>query len=275
MIAAEIIFPSIVLRPFVHHYWVMKTSNICMSQVIMPIGGLRWMFHRKRPFDVDGVTDFSLKASVVGLYDKAKHINTSEEIEMISVFFQPYAAKAIMNIPCQEFVNECVDFEQLGSVEFKTLKARILEADTTGECIGMIEDFIIKQLVKSQGLSYLEPLKNVFKLIDTYPEARLEELASVACLSERQFRRVFIDNVGLKPKQIQRIKRFHQAINEILLTNPDNLDTILCKYGYTDHSHFNREFHEIAGMSPTEYLALIKDLRKQEAMPAYRSFHTY
>ena len=65
------------LRPFVHHYWVMKTSNICMSQVIMPIGGLRWMFHRKRPFDVDGVTDFSLKASVVGLYDSKppeKHV---------------------------------------------------------------------------------------------------------------------------------------------------------------------------------------------------------
>jgi transcriptional regulator GlxA family with amidase domain len=113
----------------------------------------------------------------------------------------------------------------------------------------------------------------VFNLMANNPEVRINELASAACLSERQFRRVFIDNVGMKPKQIQRIQRFHLATNEIIKSMPTNIDRVLYKYGYTDHSHFNREFHDIANISPTEYIAFLDSIRKQDIMSALRSYH--
>ena len=137
----------------------------------------------------------------------------------------------------------------------------------------MIEDFIFRQLVKTQGSPYLKPLINVFNLMAENPEVRIDELASAACLSERQFRRIFIDNVGMKPKQIQRIQRFHQATNEIIKSIPTNIDRVLYKYGYTDHSHFNREFHDIANISPSEYIAILESIRKHDIMFALRSYH--
>lgn len=244
-----------------------------MSQIIMPVGCPKWMFNRKRPFDVNGVANINRKASIIGLYDKAKFVDSHEDMEMITVFFMPYAAKMITSIPCQEFYNDNVDFEDLESADFKELKARILEAETTDECIGMIEDFILRRLIKTQDSPYFNPMAKVFERMVANPDVRIEELASVACLSERQFRRVFIENVGIKPKQIQRIQRFHLATNELQKSTPSNLDQLLYKYGYTDHSHFNREFHEIVGISPTKYLHFLEDVRKTGIMPIYRSYH--
>lgn len=239
----------------------------------MPVGCPKWIFHRKRPFDVNGVANIKLKASIIGPYDKAIRITSSEDLEMITVFLMPYAAKMITNIPSHEFYNENVDFEDVESTEFKDLKMRILEAEETESCIGMIEDFILRQLAKTQGSPYLNPLIKAFNLMASNPEVRIDELASTACLSERQFRRVFIDNVGMKPKQIQRIQRFHLATNEIIKSIPANIDQVLYKYGYTDHSHFNREFHDIANISPTEYIAFLENIKKRDVMSAFRSYH--
>lgn len=245
-----------------------------MSNTILPEGCLHWMFHRKKSFDVDSISQESVKASATGLYDKAIHISSTEDVELITVFFHPYAAGAIMGMPCKALSFDNIDFESLESMEFKELKRHVLDADTTEECIDMIEEFILKRLVRTQGSPYMKQLQSVFEVMKAKPDVRIDELASVACLSERQFRRVFMDNVGMKPKQIQRIMRFRHATNQLIVSTPENLDNMLYLNGYTDHSHFNHEFHDIVGISPTEYISMLENVRKRGVMPVYRSYHT-
>lgn len=244
-----------------------------MSNIILPDGCLHWMFHRKKSFDVDNISQDGIKASATGLYDKAIHISSTEDVELITVFFHPYAAGAIMGMPCKVLSYDNIDFESLESLEFKELKRHVLDADSTEECIDFIEDFILKRLIKTQGSPHIKQLQKVFGMMKAKPDVRIDELASAACLSDRQFRRVFMDNVGMNPKQIQRIMRFRQATNEIIRTSPENLDDVLYTNGYTDHSHFNHEFHDIVGVSPTEYIASLEKVRKRGVMPVYRSYH--
>lgn len=273
MVTAEVIIPSAALQPYVHHYWVLKTTSISMSNTILPDGCLHWMFHRKKSFDVDNISQDGVKASATGLYDKAIHISSTEDVELITVFFHPYAAGAIMNMPCKVLSFDNIDFESLESVDFKELKRHVLDANTTDESINMIEDFLLRRLIKTQGSPYMAQLQKAFELMKAKPDVRIDELASEACLSERQFRRVFMDNVGMKPKQIQRIMRFRHATNEIITSGPENLDHVLYANGYTDHSHFNHEFHDIVGISPTEYIASLENVKKRGVMPVYRSYH--
>lgn len=273
MISAEIVFPSVVLQPYVHHYWILKTAGISMSNIILPEGTLHWMFHRKKSFAVDNVTQESIKASATGLYDKAIRISTTDDVELITVFFHPYAAGAVMGMSCKALAFDNIDFESLESHEFKELKRHVLDADTTEECIVMIEDFILKRLIKTQGSQNMRRLQKAFELMRAKPCIRISELASAACLSDRQFHRVFMDNVGMSPKQIQRVMRFRQATNQIIRTSPDSLDDVLYTNGYADHSHFNHEFHDIVGISPTEYIAALNEVRKRGVMPIYRSYH--
>lgn len=68
MITTEVVWPSVVLRPFVHHYWILKANQWGMSRIpIMPVGCMRWMFHRKRPFCVEGVASEDKKTPVGSL----------------------------------------------------------------------------------------------------------------------------------------------------------------------------------------------------------------
>lgn len=274
MVTAEIILPSVALQTYVHHYWVLKTADINMSNIILPKGSLHWMFHRKKAFDVDNISQDGVKASATGLYDKAIHISTKEDVELITVFFQPYAAGTIMGMPCKVLSFDNIDFDRLEMIEFKELKHHVLNADSTEECIDMIEKFILRRLIKTQVSPYMKQLQAVFSLMKSKPDVRTSELASEACLSERQFRRIFMDNVGMNPKQIQRIMRFRLATNEIIHSSKENLDDILYTNGYTDHSHFNHEFHDIVGISPTEYIASLDKVRKKGFMSVYRSYHT-
>ena len=192
---------------------------------------------------------------------------------MILVFFYPYTFHLFTGMPCQLFTNDNVDFDCLESVAFKTLKKRVLEADSAEESIVHIESFLQQQLTRTQHLTYLKPLAKVFQTIEQNQESRVESLAETACLSERQFRRIFIEHVGLSPKQLLRIQRFHTIIKELIQSKENAFDSLLYKHGYTDHSHFYREFRHFAGMSPSEYLAHLREIEHSNFLRGYRAYH--
>ena len=132
----------------------------------------------------------------------------------------------------------------------------------------------MEQLIRTQSSPYLKPLSQVLGELMRNPSAHMEKLTSAACLCERQFRRVFADHTGMNPKQFQRILRFHLATNAMIGSSEESLDELLYRFGFTDHSHFDREFHNIAGISPTQYLHYLDRVRQQGILPAYRSYHT-
>jgi transcriptional regulator GlxA family with amidase domain len=73
-------------------------------------------------------------------------------------------------------------------------------------------------------------------------------------LSARRFIAVFRDQVGLAPKQFDRMCRFRRAIRSIdSRTEVDWADTaVAC--GYFDQAHFIHDFRAFAGMTPSFYI---------------------
>lgn len=272
-VTTQFILPSPPLRPYVHHYWIIQTYGRGISPIIMPTGCIKWIFHRKQSFRVNNEASFSARVSICGPYEKAVHLDTQEELEMILVFFYPYTFHLFTGMPCQLFTNDNVDFDCLESVAFKTLKKRVLEADSAEESIVHIESFLQQQLTRTQHLTYLKPLIKVFQQIEQSQEIRVDALADTACLSERQFRRVFTEHVGLSPKQLLRIQRFQAMTKELIQSKERAFDSLLYKHGYTDHSHFYREFRQFAGMSPTEFMNYLKQVRTNGYFSAYHSYY--
>ena len=222
-VTTQFILPSPPLRPYVHHYWIIQTYGRGISPIIMPTGCIKWIFHRKQSFRVNGVTGLTARASICGPYDQAVHLDTQEEVEMIMVFFYPYTSHLFTEMPCQLFANDNIDFDCLENTEFKRLKTCVLEADSAESSIAHIESFLQRQLTRTAHLSYLKPLAKVFQAIEQSQEIRVEALAETACLSERQFRRVFIEHVGLSPKQLIRIQRFYGLTKELIHSKEKDL----------------------------------------------------
>ena len=72
-------------------------------------------------------------------------------------------------------------------------------------------------------------------------------------VSNRHLIRLFREVVGLPPKTLARIQRFHAALRR-LPTAPARA-TLALDLGYADQAHFNHEFLRLAGVTPTEFLA--------------------
>lgn len=274
MIITKTLSPSPALATYIHHYWIIKTNKTEVSTLIIPMGCMKWMFHRKKPFTVNGITNEKLTTTVCGQYDTAIRIENKEDMEMFCVFFQPYASKLIMGRPCHALMGENVDFDDLEQTEYKDLKRKVEDCADNETAIKEVERFVAQQLYKTEGEANLRTLVHSLKKIVDEPDLRVDQLAASCCLSERQFRRVFNENYGLSPKQMLRIQRLKVATKEIYDSKITNFDEIIYGLGFTDHSHFNKEFQHMVGLSPTEYARYILSVKEQEMISAYRSYHT-
>jgi transcriptional regulator GlxA family with amidase domain len=73
--------------------------------------------------------------------------------------------------------------------------------------------------------------------------------------SHRRFVALFRGAVGLPPKLYCRILRFQAALHLLATPPPLPLAEVALAAGYSDQPHLNREFRELAGVSPGEYRA--------------------
>jgi len=77
----------------------------------------------------------------------------------------------------------------------------------------------------------------------------LDDLASNSNLSKYHFLRTFKNDVGLTPHQFILIKRIEKA--KELISKGVNLNEVAFHTGFSDQSHFNRNFKKIYGYSPS------------------------
>ena len=71
--------------------------------------------------------------------------------------------------------------------------------------------------------------------------------------SHRRFIALFSHAVGLTPKVYSRVRRFQRALQRARLSGAESWADVAAAAGYSDQSHFNREFRECVGMTPTQY----------------------
>ena len=172
MLQSKIIWPSFPLRPYIHHYWIMRAWGNSMEMNIMPMGNMKWMFHRGTPFHINGVFDPRNVASICGQYNSAVQVGMYDDCNIIYVFFHPYAMKMITGIPCHLFEDKNISMDDLGIPAFQLLKRMVLDAESDEKAIAYIEDFIIRQLAYRDRDSHLKQLMFVCDEINKHSFAK-------------------------------------------------------------------------------------------------------
>jgi len=75
---------------------------------------------------------------------------------------------------------------------------------------------------------------------------------SLGC-SRKHLSTRFAEQVGLAPKTAARILRFGRAVSLIGADGRRSWGEIAAGCGYYDQAHFNRDFKQFAGSTPTEF----------------------
>ena len=89
--------------------------------------------------------------------------------------------------------------------------------------------------------------------------APVAAVAEAVGLSERQFERVFSENLGLSPKAFTRIARFRRAVGAA--KSGSSLNVAAAEAGYADQSHFSREARKLADRSPRALLPYVGNVQ--------------
>lgn len=99
---------------------------------------------------------------------------------------------------------------------------------------------------------------------------RISDLAAELGTSRRYLEKQFEVQVGLTPKTAARVVRFNAAARLIAAGTGRDLAGVASASGYSDHAHLDREFRELAGRTPTEFLSQQTVLRGVSARAAWK-----
>ncbi len=250
----KVIQPSPLIAPYVKNYWLLKTA--CDSPSLartVPTGMMSLIFHRGNRLLSTRNNELQPRAFLSGQEKSFDDLQYRGQINMISVVFNPFGMRAFFSIPINRLNNLRVTAEDLEDKELLELERSLTSTGNDHLCILLIEQFLLKRL-RYLAEHNLQRIETAIRLINT-GQTDVTTLADTACLSRKQFQRVFSEYVGANPKEFSRTIRFQRALH-ILETKPEiSLTTLAYGCGYSDQSHMIKEFKAFSGYTPTEYLA--------------------
>lgn len=249
--------PCELLRPYIRYYWVFR-SNQLLNTLTFPIGCPQIIFHKQTPLYIPELKTAQSEFTISGQVNYPSHLYADGNVEMIVVVFHPYALNAFLNLPISLLHNQEVSGYDLENEKLKQLATQIFDCENINLCITVIEQWLLSQIVDTMTSKTVCNLKRIAATVQqlfAMPAVSVTELASTACLSKKQFERVFNELVGANPKEYARVVRFQKSLKQLQhFTENANLAQIAYQCGYADQSHFIREFKFFSGYAPLSLL---------------------
>lgn len=251
----RIIQPAPLLAPYVKNYWLLKTA--CDSPALartVPTGMMSLMFHRGQRLLSVRTNELHPRAFLSGQEKTFADLEYTGTVNMISVTFRPIGVRAFFNLPANKVNNLRVTAEDLEDKELGELERLLINTEDDQRCILHIEQFLLKRLCRLAEHN-LKRVEAAIRLIDS-GQTDVASLAGTACLSTKQFQRVFSEYVGSNPKEFSRTIRFQKALHLLETGSQVSLTALAYQCGYFDQSHMIKEFRTLSGYTPNEYLAI-------------------
>lgn len=194
---------------------------------------------------------------VVGQQLNSVSIDLRRNHRAVRVGFHPGGLFRLMGVPMHEMIDDHYDAEDVFGKSMKEVNEQLHEAESNLDIKNIIERFLLDQLYRMKpilpfDLAMLELFKH------THPTS-IEQVASLACLSVRQFERVSRQRIGLSPKLFARIVRFSKAYRMREENASLSWTDIAHRCGYFDQMHFIRDFKIFTGTTPKQAEKMLEE----------------
>lgn len=270
----QIIYPAESLRPYVSRYVFVRAegSTDTMTpptddarfvngkhvQPLLPNYG-SLIFVRNAVVEIGGKQSDELM--FLGANQKTLGLTTlSGWFEGMMIDFEPGGMHVLTALDLQQLSGKVMTATEYGEEGLLQLD-RIFKSTSRAEDIApQLDAFFLGRMPKKDDLNYARIRKVITACDEAKGNISAAEMASVACLSERQFLRVFRKYVGIPPKQFIRLRRFHRTIQDMQTqtTRKQSIDLLatVLRHGYYNLSHAALEFQQMGVVSPGQFRAL-------------------
>lgn len=244
--------PCDLLLPYVRYYYRLKSSE-CFSALTFPLGCPQIIFHMRSPLFIPELNHQQSVFTISGQVNFPAHVYSNGNTEMFVAVFYPHAIGIFIDTPPSLFYNIEISGYDIDNEGLNKVASRIFDNDSNGQmCVKIIEHWLLAKLHDTYTPNFSRIGATVERLMKN-PATSVTELAGIACFSNKQFERVFYNCVGMRPKEYSRIVRFQKSL--WLMQNGHN-GSIGISYlnGYSDQSHFIREFKTFSGYTPCRFI---------------------
>jgi len=172
---------------------------------------------------------------------------------LFSIRLKPFSLANIVKIPLKEFQNTITELTRVVDIPRHNLILSIIKAENTDQKIEEAGT-LLSCIIEDNCLINYELREKLNYIMRNRGNISISELYKVFYTNKLTLRHHFVNKVGLTPKEISRIWRFHNFW-ELLYDQPEESYTRLSlDAGYFDQSHFIRDFHSFLSSSPRHFL---------------------
>lgn len=200
--------------------------------------------------------DSNEQARIKGISSKSDFFEMRSKLFGVRFFLKGFYQ--LKTGPASKISDSIIRFDQISGATEQELAKNISEAESFSERVNLFRDYFDKrsEVPITPGE---ENISKAFQyLVKEYRSPNvIKEYAERSGFSTRTIHRWFSNDIGISPKRLVRIARFHQALNG-LHTKKEPGFYYDC--GYFDQAHFIKEFREFTGITPEEYFRIVSDL---------------
>ena len=238
--------PSADLVPYVSDFWQydVRPQHPHVRIQVFPSGCVVLRFN---------ITDNHAEPILYGpsLRANAKSIFT-RGISAFGVALQLERAQSLIHCDISEILDQRIELDEVWSDRLTELCDRLGQSHDFDSRVAILSTFLRLRLRSHRSVP--SPHADFQSAIGRLARGeRTLEITREIGVSDRTLRRHFNQNVGLAPKQIERVIRV-QATMRALAEHPKLRQSELAlSAGFSDQSHFTREFKRMLGMNPGDF----------------------
>jgi AraC-like DNA-binding protein len=192
-------------------------------------------------------------AWLAGLGDGYTVVEFEGSYASVDVELTPFGAYQVLGRPLSELAGQVVALDDLFGAAGGELATRLREAPGWSARFDELESFLLGRAaqapVPSPAIQWAWE-----RMCDSHGQVRIDALAGEIGCSRRYLHAAFSEQIGLAPKAAARLLRFRNVCLA-LGSQPARWADIALEAGYCDQSHLNRDFRELAGTTPSDFLA--------------------
>jgi AraC-like DNA-binding protein len=223
--------------------------------LIVPDGDIKLIF----PFSGDirctigdaGRLHGTSRMIVSGMRTLPGYLEFSASLGAVGVIVRPEAAYRLLGVPQHEIANRTLDADEVLGRAMRPWQDRLMDGSKAHERVDRMQaalrDWLKGRDRRDQVLEYA-----VRRLRRHEGRVRIEELARETGWSRRQLERRFQNHVGVGPKSMASIFRFHAVYKQLRHRAGRPLGDLILGH-YYDQSHFLKDFRRYTESTPRTY----------------------
>ena len=247
--------PSLHLRPYVRHYWILENGldEIGQSFRCVPDGFIEASFQLRDPW-VWGYNNemphIISKTKLIGQFSQSLEMTLPSLSKNLYVKFYPWGFYTLFGLPLDELTDRHISLDAVFGNEIATVHEALVACTELSDMKVVLENWLNKRLYNPTTFDP-ESVK-IAHLICQHPESvKVKDILTAYPKSQRWLQKEFLKLTGLTPKYFARIRRHLKAAKE--LKTADNLTDLSYRLGFSDQAHFIHDFKFFSGFTPKVY----------------------